>query len=324
MEGGPPPPLASAASQRNVKIKSAYGSSPFLLQPMKSKTSLPALPSAAPPSHACKQREYPKYKSGIGAMPAASSAAFSYTRDISLLDKLYCREGSWLLGEGFNGSVSTCTKRETGVFYALKTMLPADGETVHSALPRLLEDVEMQRSLDHPNILRILDVFVDRRSGEVSFVMPLCPGGTVAQHLERHPHISEADKAALVRKMLSAIHYCHSRGIMHRDIKLENFVFDSELEDAELKLIDFGLATRCRPGEETQHVAFTTLLYTAPEMHWIWHRELVKSGRRDPRRDVSCTAASRAEPHRAPCLHSPVPRDPFSPPPMPTCLLCSA
>ena len=44
--------------------------------------------------------------------------------------------------------------------------------------------------------------------------------------------LGEADKAAIVRKMLSAVAYAHEHGICHRDIKLENFVFDSESVDA--------------------------------------------------------------------------------------------
>ena len=46
--------------------------------------------------------------------------------------------------------------------------------------------------------------------------------------------------------MLSAVLYCHHNGIVHRDIKLPNFVYESEAEDAEIKLIDFGIAVEVR------------------------------------------------------------------------------
>ena len=61
-------------------------------------------------------------------------------------------------------------------------------------------------------------------------------------------------------------------------IKLDNFVLDSEGADAEVKLIDFGMAARVKPGEETFDVGYTTLLYTAPEMHDVWHMEQQRFG----------------------------------------------
>eukprot|EP00962_Isochrysis_galbana_P044077 scaffold16970_cov101-Isochrysis_galbana.AAC.2 len=50
--------------------------------------------------------------------------------------------------------------------------------------------------------------------------------------------------------MLRAIRYCHLNGVVHRDIKLDNFIYEALGEDAELKLIDFGFACEVRmPGE---------------------------------------------------------------------------
>ena len=43
-------------------------------------------------------------------------------------------------------------------------------------------------------------------------------------------------------KMIASILYCHERNVCHRDVKLDNFVYESNGEDAELKLIDFGLS----------------------------------------------------------------------------------
>lgn len=55
-------------------------------------------------------------------------------------------------------------------------------------------------------------------------------------------HYTEAQCAKLVKQMVSAIRYLHSKGIIHRDLKLENFLFSSTSRDSELKLIDFGLS----------------------------------------------------------------------------------
>ena len=66
--------------------------------------------------------------------------------------------------------------------------------------------------------------------------------------------------------MLSAVRHCHAHGVVHRDIKLDNFIYEHEGEDAELKLIDFGFACEVRPGHEAMHDQLGTPSYMAPEL----------------------------------------------------------
>lgn len=79
--------------------------------------------------------------------------------------------------------------------------------------------------------------------------MQLASGGSVARFLARHPNLPEAAKAGMLRKMLSAVRYCHEQHVCHRDLKLDNFVFESTEADAEPLLIDFGMAVKAAPGE---------------------------------------------------------------------------
>jgi len=74
--------------------------------------------------------------------------------------------------------------------------------------------------------------------------MELCRGGELFEYLSAHGArgLSEMQAAKHIRDMLSAIIYLHENNIMHRDLKLENFLFDSKSSDASLKLIDFGLS----------------------------------------------------------------------------------
>jgi len=63
------------------------------------------------------------------------------------------------------------------------------------------------------------------------------------------------------------VNYLHSIGIMHRDLKLENFLFKNQMPDSELKLIDFGLSIIFGQGEPTKFESKVgTPLYVAPEV----------------------------------------------------------
>jgi len=95
--------------------------------------------------------------------------------------------------------------------------------------------------------------------------MELCTGGELLARLNRLGRFSETTCANLAKKMLSAVEHCHSNNICHRDLKLENWVFESEHEDAELKLIDFGLSRHFEKNE-VMHVPVGTPYSIAPEV----------------------------------------------------------
>jgi calcium-dependent protein kinase len=82
-------------------------------------------------------------------------------------------------------------------------------------------------------------------------VQELCLGGELFDRLDEQQdyHYSEAECARLVTQMLKAVRYLHSKGIIHRDLKLENFLFSSTAKDSELKMIDFGLSKHFVYGE---------------------------------------------------------------------------
>jgi serine/threonine protein kinase len=60
--------------------------------------------------------------------------------------------------------------------------------------------------------------------------------------IKQHTAFSEREAAAVMRTIVSVIAHCHEHGVMHRDVKLENFVFTDESDKALLKAVDFGLS----------------------------------------------------------------------------------
>ena len=91
-------------------------------------------------------------------------------------------------------------------------------------------------------------------------------GWSVLRTTGTPPHYRGGHTATLVEKMLSSIIYCHHHGVVHRDIKLDNFIYENEREDAELKLIDFGFAAEILPGKESMWDQLGTPSYMAPEL----------------------------------------------------------
>ena len=73
-------------------------------------------------------------------------------------------------------------------------------------------------------------------------VTELCPGTDMFTDLEENEFLYDETKASIiVRQILEAISYCHDKDIVHRDIKPDNIMIDTDREDA-IKLIDFGLS----------------------------------------------------------------------------------
>jgi len=195
----------------------------------------------------------------------ASQFTHEYHVDV---EKVYDTSRGATLGSGQWGVVKVVTKRTTGERFAMKSV-NLKGMNAYN-LSKLHREIEIQGKLAHPNICRLFESYwVD--NDKVHIIMELCTGGELLQRLSSRARqqgtgLGEQTVATLVEKMLSAVLYCHHNGVVHRDIKLDNFVFESDSEDAELKLIDFGLAMTVAPGEESMRNVLGTPSYMAPEL----------------------------------------------------------
>lgn len=180
-----------------------------------------------------------------------------------------------VLGSGISGLVRLITHKATGVNYAVKCLDLGLVEN-EEGLRQLREEIFIMCQLDHPNIVRLEEVYESHN--EIYLVQELCLGGELFDRLDEQPdyHYTEAQCARLVKQMLSAVRYIHSKGIIHRDLKLENFLFSNKEPGSELKMIDFGLSKHFKFGE-MQHEAVGTPYTVAPE---------VISGSYDERCDV--------------------------------------
>eukprot|EP00035_Acanthoeca_spectabilis_P021030 m.435930 g.435930 ORF g.435930 m.435930 type:complete len:555 (-) comp17913_c0_seq1:127-1791(-) len=168
------------------------------------------------------------------------------------------------IGKGGTSNVVRVTHKITKQEYALKII------NMHRLTPdkrtQLLREVEIMRSLDHPNIIRIHEVF--KTEFTLFIVMEFCTGGELFDDLERCPNMQmpENEVRDHTASILQALSYLHLNGIVHRDLKLENFIFTSKNRDTRaLKMIDFGYSRTYLEGTYMTSVVGTAF-YIAPEV----------------------------------------------------------
>eukprot|EP00439_Symbiodinium_sp_Y106_P060840 s147_g9.t1 len=131
------------------------------------------------------------------------------------------------------------------------------------------EEVNTTKRLAHPNLIRLFASYRDESN--FYLVMEFCKGGSLSELLQTRG--LEKDEmgiwtemiARYAWQMLSGIAYLHYHRIVHRDIKLENYMKVSKAEYADIKLIDFGLATKIKKGAKLGDVV-GTVLTMAPEV----------------------------------------------------------
>ena len=161
-----------------------------------------------------------------------------------------------------SGSVRVCTHRQTRIQYALKTLNKKELGS-GSQLSQLRDEIRIMSQLDHPNILRLHECFENQEN--VYLILDLCTGGDLLKRFTKDRHYSERRVCELMKTMVSAVLYCHEHSIVHRDLKLQNFLFESKAPNALLKLIDFGFSQKFSPTEAlTRDVG--SPIYVAPEV----------------------------------------------------------
>mmetsp|Transcript_10199 Transcript_10199/g.13923 ORF Transcript_10199/g.13923 Transcript_10199/m.13923 type:complete len:293 (-) Transcript_10199:257-1135(-) len=127
-------------------------------------------------------------------------------------------------------------------------------------------NVDVMRSLQRRSnsFLSLFDIYEDKN--HLHMVMECAKGGTLENRLDLKGVFSEIEAIKAARGVLQLVAQLHSRHIIHRDIKLENFVYTSNKEDAPLKAIDFGLAFHQPPGAPNVQEIAGCPHFLAPEV----------------------------------------------------------
>lgn len=125
---------------------------------------------------------------------------------------------------------------------------------------QLFREVRIMKMLDHPNIVKLFQVIETEKT--LYLVMEYASGGEVFDYLVLHGRMKEKEARAKFRQIVSAVQYCHQKKIIHRDLKAENLLLDSEMN---IKIADFGFSNEFTPGNKLDTFCGSPP-YAAPEL----------------------------------------------------------
>ena len=140
------------------------------------------------------------------------------------------------IGEGSFGKIYKVKNKQSGDIRAMKQIT----KTKIPNLEKFKNEIKILSILDHPNIVRLFEVFEDDKF--FYLLTELCTGGELLAKIKQKQITKEKEIAVIFNQLISAVYYCHQRGIVHRDLKPENILFATEEKDSPIKVIDFGLS----------------------------------------------------------------------------------
>ncbi|KGQ10752.1 Serine/threonine-protein kinase KIN4 [Beauveria bassiana D1-5] len=153
------------------------------------------------------------------------------------------------IGEGEFGKVKLGWKQDSSVqaspCVAIKLIKRDTVGSNPSRLAKIRREVTILRGLHHPNIVRLFDmVETDRYIG---IILEYASGGELFDYILNHRYLKDGSARRLFAQLVSGVGYLHKKGIVHRDLKLENLLLDS---NRNIIITDFGFANTFDPHED--------------------------------------------------------------------------
>ena len=184
-----------------------------------------------------------------------------------------------LLGKGGMGAVYL-VRAPGGQQYAIKIMYPWMSEKNRDYRKRFAREAEFAMKIRHKNLISVYDVGEDPETGLDYIIMDYVPGGTVADRLEQDGPMPVAEAVSIAAQVALALEVAHRNGVIHRDIKPDNIMFDA---DGTPRLTDLGVAkfmgSEQKTTVTTTGMVIGTPAYMAPE-------QMIDSHSIDARADI--------------------------------------
>ncbi|OWM81644.1 CBL-interacting protein kinase 2-like [Punica granatum] len=166
-----------------------------------------------------------------------------------------------LLGQGTFAKVYHARNLKTGTSVAIK-IVDKDKVLKVGLIDQIKREISVMRLVRHPNVVELYEVMATKT--KIYFVMEYVKGGELFNKVAKGK-LKEEVARKYFQQLISAVDYCHSRGVCHRDLKPENLLLD---ENGNLKVSDFGLSALAESKQQDGllHTTCGTPAYVAPEV----------------------------------------------------------
>ncbi len=165
-----------------------------------------------------------------------------------------------LLGKGGFAKCYEFTCSENKKVFAAKVVAKS-GLVKSRAKQKLISEIKIHKSLHHPQIVAFEHYFEDTEN--VYILLEMCQNQTLNELLKRRKRLTEIEVQCYIVQLIKALKYLHSHRVIHRDLKLGNLFLTDLME---LKVGDFGLATKLDFEGERKRTVCGTPNYIAPEI----------------------------------------------------------
>ena len=151
------------------------------------------------------------------------------------------------LGEGEFGKVKLGWKRDGTVQVAVKLIRREALGGNPSRLPKIYREINILRELSHPNIVRLHEM--SETDKYIGIVLEYASGGELFDYILLHRYLKDNAARKLFAQLISGVGYLHKKGIVHRDLKLENLLLD---RNKNIIITDFGFANTFNPQDQLE------------------------------------------------------------------------
>ncbi|KAM6407388.1 hormonally up-regulated neu tumor-associated kinase homolog A-like [Pluvialis apricaria] len=196
-------------------------------------------------------------------MPRETGKTFPHSKQV----------GNYLVGKMINkGSFAKVMEGlhiPTGEKVAIKVIDKRKAKQDSYVLKNMKREPWIHQMIKHPNVVRLYETLETDNS--YYMVMELCLGGDLLDRICDKKRLAEREVRRYTRQILSAVEHLHCQGIVHRDLKIENFLLD---ENNNIKIVDFGLSNTAKfegLSQELLHTQCGSPAYAAPEL--LAHRK---------------------------------------------------
>ena len=191
------------------------------------------------------------------------------------------------LGRGGMGAVYHAWDMRLSIPVALKEMIPQSEistQLLQELRTQFQQEATVLARLSHPHLVGVTDFFEEGRN--IYLVMKFVEGESLADRIKREGALPEAQVVKWSEQLLEALSYCHSQGIIHRDIKPQNIIIRP---DGQAVLVDFGLVKLWDPNDPKTRTAVRGMgspQYAPPEQYEL------DVGHTEPRSDLYSLGAT--------------------------------